>query len=88
MWPNPQFPADLVTFTEETNNGKLHFLCSDKYTECLVYVQFTICVKEISFFSNHLKFENFVFRSLRFDGPCILLEQSRVSYQYDITSRK
>ena len=29
MWPNPQFPADLVTFTEEILNGKLHFLCSD-----------------------------------------------------------
>ena len=26
MWPNPQFPADLVTFTEEILNGKLHFL--------------------------------------------------------------
>ena len=21
MWPNPQFPADLVTFTEELVNG-------------------------------------------------------------------
>ena len=28
MWPNPQFPADLVTFTEEILNVKLHFLCS------------------------------------------------------------
>ena len=28
MWPNPQVPADLVTFTEEIINGKLHFLCS------------------------------------------------------------
>ena len=28
MWPNPQFPDDLDTFTEETFNGKLHFLCS------------------------------------------------------------
>ena len=27
MWPNSQFPADLVTFTEEFLNGKLHFLC-------------------------------------------------------------
>ena len=27
MWPNPQFPADLVTFTEVILNGKLHFLC-------------------------------------------------------------
>ena len=28
MWPNPQFPADLVTITEEILKGKLHFLCS------------------------------------------------------------
>ena len=27
MWPNPQFPADLVTSTKEILNGKLHFLC-------------------------------------------------------------
>ena len=26
MWPNPHFPADLVTFTEEILNGKLQFL--------------------------------------------------------------
>ena len=24
----PQLPADLITFYEETLNGKLHFLCS------------------------------------------------------------
>ena len=28
MWPNPQFPADLVTYTEEILNEKLHFLSS------------------------------------------------------------
>ena len=28
MWPNPQFPTDLVTFTEEILNENLHFLCS------------------------------------------------------------
>ena len=28
-----QFPVDLVTFTEEILNGKLHFLCS----VCLIY---------------------------------------------------
>ena len=28
MWPSAQFPADLVTFTEEILNGKLYFLCS------------------------------------------------------------
>lgn len=25
MLPNPKFPVGLVTFTEETLNGKLHF---------------------------------------------------------------
>ena len=25
MWPNPQEPADLVTFTEEIPNGKFYF---------------------------------------------------------------
>ena len=31
MWPNPQFPADLVTFTEETFDGKLLFF----FLQCL-----------------------------------------------------
>ena len=30
MWPNPQFSADLVTFTEEILDGKLDFLSSKK----------------------------------------------------------
>ena len=30
MWPNPQFPADLITFTEEILNGKLYFSCSER----------------------------------------------------------
>ena len=29
MWPNPEFPADFVTFTKEIVNGKLYFLCSE-----------------------------------------------------------
>ena len=29
MRPNPHETADLVTFTGEILNGKLHFLCSD-----------------------------------------------------------
>ena len=33
MSPNPQFPVDLVTFTEEILNGKLHFLCSTSYAD-------------------------------------------------------
>ena len=33
MWSNPQETADLVTFTEEIFNRKLHFLCSDYQKE-------------------------------------------------------
>ena len=29
MWPNPQFPVDLLTFTEQILNEKLYLLCSD-----------------------------------------------------------
>ena len=28
MWANPREPGNLVTFTEEILNGKLHFSCS------------------------------------------------------------
>ena len=30
MWPNPQETVDLLKFTEEILNGKLHFLCSER----------------------------------------------------------
>ena len=33
MCPNPQVPAEMVTFTEEIINGKLHFLRSAELTE-------------------------------------------------------
>ena len=29
MWPNPQFPVDLVAFTEEILDRKRYFLCSE-----------------------------------------------------------
>ena len=35
MWPNPQEAADLVTFTEEILNGKLHFLFFEVRKFCL-----------------------------------------------------
>ena len=34
MGPNRKFPADLVTFTEEILNGKLHF-----FVQCSLLVQ-------------------------------------------------
>ena len=33
MWPNPQFPADLITFTGEILNGKIHFLFNEDYSD-------------------------------------------------------
>ena len=39
MWPNPQETADLVTFTEEILNRKLHFLCSSSY----LLLSITVC---------------------------------------------
>ena len=34
MGPNPQETVDLVTFTEDILNGKLHFLCSVLVIKC------------------------------------------------------
>ena len=41
MWPNSQFPADLVTSTEEIRIEKLHFLSSDKGS-VIVWIQFLV----------------------------------------------
>ena len=34
--PDPQFPADLVTFTDKILNGKLQFLCSRVSTAMVI----------------------------------------------------
>ena len=41
MLPNPQFLADFVTFTEETFNGKLHFLCSGAYAQNILKSEYS-----------------------------------------------
>ena len=52
MWPNPQFPADLVKCTEETLNGKVHFLCSEMNCNqitidmCLKFYEFIILMNK------------------------------------------
>ena len=38
MRPNPQFNADLVLFTEEIFNEKLHCWCSAGFSECVVEI--------------------------------------------------
>ena len=50
MWPNQQIPADLVIFSEETFNGKLHFFVQRSkhihhHIFCLNGAQVTIKVK-------------------------------------------
>ena len=51
MSPNPQFPAHLVTFTEEIINRKLHFLSSDHKPK-----QFATYGKQIdSYIENRLR---------------------------------
>ena len=39
MWPNPQFPADLVTFTQEILHGKLHFFAVEGVSLKVLYPQ-------------------------------------------------
>ena len=42
MWPDPQKTADLVTFTEEILNGKLHFLCSASYAPKIIFSELRV----------------------------------------------
>ena len=59
MGPNLQFPADLVTFTEEILNGKLHFLCSERLSLSFIRLSnfFLWCLKiSYSVFSQSASF--------------------------------
>ena len=42
MWLKPQFPADLVTFTEEILNGRLYFLISTSQSDCSCYAKYVM----------------------------------------------
>ena len=63
MWPDPQFPADLVTFTEEMLNGKHHFLVPTsiwKYAIWIVRVsQVNVFITQFDFYQN--QYYNFNF---------------------------
>ena len=60
--PNPQFPADLVSFTEEILYGRLHFLCSDKIDPCkfLVFNFQKLLLKELV--AEDITFSNTIYR--------------------------
>ena len=51
-WPNPQFSADLVTFTEEILNGKPHFLCSANSRSIYEIFRFRLWALKSGFDSN------------------------------------
>ena len=74
MWPNPLETADLVTFTEEILNGKLHFFVQwvvvnfiliEKESKCykILYYgnQFYTNARFISVLTNNLSLENLLF---------------------------
>ena len=42
MSPNPQFPADLLTFTEEILNGKIHFFDVNLVVNSWVFLFLTL----------------------------------------------
>ena len=46
MWPNPQFPAELVTFTEEIVNGKLHF-CEVLWTQINIPQHHSVIISQM-----------------------------------------
>ena len=48
MWPNTQFPVDLVTFTEEILNGKLHFLCSARHVKSQISVKNSVTMHNLN----------------------------------------
>ena len=41
MWRNPQETADLVSFTEESLDGKFHFLCNARF-DIILKIKMTI----------------------------------------------
>ena len=56
----PQFPADLVTFTEEVFNGELHFSCSVCFLgqnfKC-IFLSNLVCVQNVTGKINKIDFQ-------------------------------
>ena len=75
MWPNPQETADLVTFTEEILNEKLHF--------CAVHL------KEFTLMFHDIDFSSVVFlKSLERKGKTLLLLLPELTFQKNFFFRK
>ena len=88
MWPNRQFPADLVTFTQEIFNGKLHFLCSDGLlarilkTELIVSLNITpdvgLAHGKLWNFTNYIYYNETPSGKLYVEVVCVLFKSSFV----------
>ena len=66
MWPNPQVPADLVTFTEETLQGCVRyifasFLLGVNKTTCQIKKNVFYFTTKPPFVFDKIKFQNFTF---------------------------
>ena len=64
MWPNPQETEDLVTFTEEILNGKLHFLRSVSFDEDRRYKTIIVHRLPISAYHHIVDFLDLLKKSL------------------------
>ena len=76
--PPLQFPADLVTFTEEILNGKLHFLCST-FCRTSWWLFLNLCMGVITLHSwfgdskKQILFHNFFWISTTFESSATTL---------------
>ena len=63
MWPNPQFPVVLVTFTKEILHGKLYFSCVVRNVRMLYQIEQSLIKGPKAFFDKTLNFQRTLFLS-------------------------
>ena len=66
MWPNPQFPAHLVLFTEEILNGKLHFLYNEGVILSSIHDQIRSSLRILPHLLKKSLMKNFIFCAMCF----------------------
>ena len=84
MWPNPQFPADLVTFTEEILNGKFHFLRSAVVWKDLPKLCSNIILERVIIKHFLLYFIDEIFCFESFNLVVLILKSSRTNDSYKL----
>ena len=93
MWPNLQFPVDLVTFTKEILNGKLHFLyswCAQKCTRKCTHnvsvfkINVPLCIKNKEVANRKLRLNFFSGLFVFLIWYRYLWHLNKYSLQYDV----